>query len=112
MTMAINNYNATVNLIKKFLIERNIVIDKFYLFGSRARNDFSNESDYDFMIVINNDLKPSEKRTVIADIYRYLIKENALIVMDLIIKPAKIFYSESGEKGYLAYTVLKEGKEL
>jgi len=110
--MATNDYNATVNLIKKFLIERNIVIDKFYLFGSRARNDFSNDSDYDFMIVIKNDLKPSERRAVIADIYRYLIKENALIVMDLLIKSAKIFYSESSEKGYLSHTVMQEGKEL
>ena len=110
--MPINEYNATVNLIKNYLIERNIVIDKFYLFGSRARNDFSTDSDYDFMIVIKNDLKPSEKRAVIADIYRYLIKEGALIVMDLIIKPAKIFHSESREKGYLAHTVLTEGKEL
>lgn len=110
--MVINDYITTVELIKKFLIAQNIIIDKFYLFGSRARNDFSNDSDYDFMIVIKNDLKPSEKRAVVADIYRYLIKENALIIMDLIIKSAKIFNYESNEKGYLAHTVLKEGKEL
>ena len=64
------------------------------------------------MIVINNDLKNSEKRTMIADLYRFLINKNELIVMDLIIKTSEKFYSESQEPGYLSNTVLKEGIEM
>ena len=46
--MIINECNKTVNLIKEFLIKRNIIINKFYLFGSRAKNNFTNDSDFDF----------------------------------------------------------------
>jgi len=110
--MLINDYHRTVNLIKEFLTERNIIIDKFYLFGSRARKDFTSDSDYDFMIVINNDLKNAEKRTMIGDLYRFLMNKNELIVMDLIVKTADNFFSESKEPGYLSYTVQKEGIEI
>ncbi|MEI6088932.1 MAG: nucleotidyltransferase domain-containing protein [bacterium] len=107
-----NDYNKTVSLIKEFLAGRNIIIDKFYLFGSRARKDFNSESDYDFLIVINNDLNNSERRAIIGDLYRFLMNKNSLLVMDLIIKTANRFSSESLEPGYLAYTVKKEGIEL
>lgn len=110
--MVINDYNATVKLIKEFLSERNIVVEKFYLFGSRARNDHSNDSDFDFMVVVKNELKSPEKRAIIGDLYRFLINKNGLIIMDLIIKSANAFYSESQEIGFLAYTVMKEGKEI
>jgi predicted nucleotidyltransferase len=107
-----NDYISTVKSIKEYLIGRNIVIDKFYLFGSRARNENNPDSDYDFMIVVNNDLRNSEKRTIIADIYRHLMLKKELIVMDLIIKTAGKFYSESQGRGYLSNTVLKEGIEV
>jgi predicted nucleotidyltransferase len=112
LTMVSNDYYKTVNLIKEFLVERNIVIDKFYIFGSRARNDCTDDSDFDFMVVINNDMKSSEKRAMIGDLYRFLMDKNELIVMDIIIKTANKFYSECQELGYLSYTVLNEGIEI
>lgn len=110
--MIINDYSKTVKTIKDFLVGRDIVIEKFYLFGSRARNDNRNDSDYDFMIVIKNDLKNTEKRSMIGDLYRHLMSNNELIVMDLIIKTASNFNLESKESGYLSNTVLKEGIEI
>jgi predicted nucleotidyltransferase len=112
LIMSIDPYHNTVNSIKQFLRNRNIEIDKFYLFGSRARNDQSVDSDYDFMIVIKNDIYGIEKRTLTGDIYRHLMSKNELIVMDLIIKNEGIFNDESQQPGYLAHYVLKEGIEI
>ncbi len=89
-----------------------IFIDKFYLFGSRARNDFKQDSDYDFMIVVKNELNTAEKRKLTANIYRKLIQAKELILMDLIIKTSSKFYQECVEPGYLAYTVFNEGIEI
>lgn len=112
LILVIENYYRTVILMKELLKEQNIIIDKFYLFGSRARNENSEDSDYDFLIVVKNDLNSSEKRKIIADLYRFLIKNNGLILMDLIIKTSNKFYSECQELGYLSYTVFKEGIEI
>ncbi len=107
-----NDFNRTVNLIKEYLEGPNIVIDRFYLFGSRARKDFTVDSDYDFMIVVSDYLKSSEKRAIVDDLYRFLMSKNGLLVMDLVIKTKNIFSSESKEPGCLSYNVLKEGIEL
>jgi len=107
-----NEYHNTVSRIKKYLNEMNIFIDKFYLFGSRARNDFNLDSDFDFMIVVKNELNIAEKRKLTANIYRKLIQTKELILMDLIIKTSSKFYQECVEPGYLAYTVFNEGIEI
>ena len=110
--MNVNDFSKTTRIIREFLSERNIEIDKFYLFGSRARLDFNNDSDFDFFIVVKNDLNNSEKRALIGDLYRALMNKEALLVMDLIIKSANKFYSENKEIGYLSYTVFNEGVEI
>lgn len=43
------------NLVGEFPIER------ILLFGSRARGDADDESDYDFLIVMSTDVKPSRR---------------------------------------------------
>jgi predicted nucleotidyltransferase len=110
--MIINDYNKTVSLIREYLQNRNILIEKFYLFGSRARNDNNTDSDYDFMIVIKNDMLLKDRRAIIGDLYRYLINKKELISMDLIIKTSEKFNYESKLTGYLSNTVLKKGIEI
>lgn len=46
-------------LIQSFPIERII------LFGSRARGDAGEDSDYDFLIVMDTDIKPSRRGLVV-----------------------------------------------
>jgi predicted nucleotidyltransferase len=107
-----NEYQNTVDLVKEYIKNSNYSIEKFYLFGSRARNDNHKDSDYDFMVLINEDIEIKLKRKLVADIYRYLLIKKAVLPMDLIIKNNEIFLLESNEIGYLSNTVLSEGIEL
>lgn len=47
------------NLVREFSIERII------LFGSRARGDGDEDSDYDFLVVMKTDVKPSRRGVVV-----------------------------------------------
>lgn len=46
-----NDYHITVASIKEFLAGQNIPIEKFYLFGSRARNESYSESDFERLFI-------------------------------------------------------------
>lgn len=41
------------------------MVERIILFGSRARGDADVDSDYDFLIVMNTDVKPSRRGIVI-----------------------------------------------
>jgi predicted nucleotidyltransferase len=102
----------TINYIKEFLISKNIRINKFFMFVSRSRGDYNEDSDYDFMIVTENELQSNEKRKIIGDLYRSLIIKNAIINLDLIIKSLSKYNYEKLYLGFLAYTVAREGIEV
>lgn len=101
--------NNTKKLIFDYFLSQKINILKFYLFGSRARNDYSETSDYDFLLVIDKEINGTAKRELISNLYRFLAKNQALINMDLIIKSSTKFEIESKEFGALAYNVNNEG---
>lgn len=107
--MLTNDYNITVKYIKEFLEQRNITIKKFFLFGSRARGDYREDSDYDFLIVIENEMTFVQKMKLKSELFNYLSKKNALIIMDLIIKDTDDYEWESNNFGFLSYTVKEEG---
>ncbi|MCX6155048.1 MAG: nucleotidyltransferase domain-containing protein [Candidatus Kapabacteria bacterium] len=50
-----------------------------YLFGSRARGDFREDSDYDLAIIFNRNLKEKLKREVRNIIFTLMIKYNVII---------------------------------
>ena len=50
------------NKFKDILNESGIEYNSIYLFGSRAGNNFSDDSDWDFMIITNKDVKMRDKK--------------------------------------------------
>mgnify|MGYP000985866947 CR=1 FL=1 len=102
----------TVELIKEFFKAINLKIEKFFLFGSQARGDNNINSDYDFLIVLNKDLKFREKRKLKTSLNKYLQSNNALLDMDLILKSIDVWEWESNNIGFLSYIVKQEGIEL
>lgn len=101
-----------VELMKNFLSYQGFKNAQIILFGSRARGDMVEDSDYDFMILIENDLMSQEKRTLQANLARYLIKKKKMLPMDVIIKSKKRFEEERQYNGNLAYAVNLEGVAL
>lgn len=98
-----------VNLIRQFLEEKSIEIEKIYLFGSRSRSDYKPDSDYDILIVLKNNILSREKRKLSLEIRKFLIRKNVPFNIDLIIKNYENWEWESQNLGFLSYTVKNEG---
>lgn len=95
--------------MRQYFSGNQINIEKIYLFGSRARNENEKDSDYDIMVLINNEISSVARRKLLANLDRFLIKNDAILPMDLLLKNSNKFLQESSDVGYLAYQVKKEG---
>lgn len=80
------------------------------LFGSRARGDFDNRSDWDFFVTADTELTFDERRKVAGRIRWRLA--TAGLASDVIIRSASAVSRARHNTGCLAYYVFKEGIEL
>lgn len=85
-------------------------IKRMFLFGSRARSDYKKDSDWDFYVVIDNNIPFIEKRKIITQIRRRMAKNR--IPNDIIIQSIEAFEKRKNNVGYLAYYVIKEGIDI
>lgn len=81
-----------------------------YLFGSRARRDFSEDSDYDLMVVTENAHESKELRLLKAMIRRKLAQNS--IPADIFIQSKKELETNTKVTGHIVRQVLKEGIPL
>jgi len=106
--------NNEVELAKKIITEEiereGLRIEKILLFGSRARGDYTRDSDWDFYVIIDRDIPFNKRRRIITCIKRRLAKSK--IPNDIIIQSASAGERRKNDTGYLSYYVLKEGIEL
>lgn len=80
------------------------------LFGSRARGDFDNRSDWDFFVTADKELSFDERRKIAGRIrWRLAV---AGLASDVIIRSASAVSKARQNTGCLAYYVFKEGIEL
>jgi len=105
----------TLKLIKETILnvakEYNIEIDKIILFGSRARGDFREDSDWDILIVTKEKMDKEKLED-----FSY---EISLKLIDLLDKPVDILIISKDEyetkrryKGFVYYWATIEGKEI
>lgn len=101
------------------MIQGNQIIDKIkvivhqylpnaqvLLFGSRARNDFRKDSDYDILIVINENLSPQEKIPVLTKIRKSLLQFE--IRSDVLIQSKNELEKNKNLPGHIVRNILKE----
>lgn len=81
-----------------------------FLFGSRARRDFSEDSDYDLMVVTENAYESKELRLLKAMIRRKLARNR--IPADIIVQSKAELEANSKVTGHIVRQVLKEGIPL
>jgi len=86
---------------KKFLTDSEVM-----LFGSRARKDFSYESDYDILIITNQLLTFKEKITIKSNIRKALLMSN--IRSDILIQSKEEVEIKKRLPGHIIRTILKE----
>ena len=96
------------NLLKEML--RGINYKEIILFGSRARGDYSEKSDYDILIVMKNILTIREKMELSSLLRKKLAKEE--IDADIVIKSKEELNYYRTKIGSVVREVLKEGVRL
>ena len=84
--------------------------EKIILFGSRARDDFSEGSDYDILIIVQKSLAIEEKMRLLARLRKELAKKG--IDADIIIKSNDEVEYYRDKIGSVVRTALKEGVAL
>jgi predicted nucleotidyltransferase len=94
-------------IISTTLNSRGIDTFEIYLFGSRARGDFSSSSDYDILIILKKKLGMKDKIKLFTNLRRLLAKQRYNV--DVVIKSADEANYYKNKVGHIVRNALKEG---
>jgi predicted nucleotidyltransferase len=97
-------------IINKVLEEKGIKVERIILFGSRARGDFKENSDWDLLIIVSNELDLEDKRKISKEI-RIKLAE-IFIPCDVFIKSVSEIEYYSNFIGTTTREALKKGIEI
>jgi len=105
----------TLRLIKQVILEeankQGIKVEKIILFGSRARGDHGEDSDYDILVIVREGIDWRTKNKLYARIHRRLVRELRAPI-DLLIVTAQWFYENASNKVTFEAEVAETGVEL
>lgn len=99
-----------IKIIKEELEKENIKVLKIILFGSRAKGNYTKDSDWDFFVIVDKRLSFNEKWDIIDKIKIKLAKLG--IPNDILIKSEEEVTEAKDDVGRIIYYILKEGVEL
>ncbi len=105
----VNNSSESLSIIKE-TASRILPGCKVLLFGSRARQDFAIDSDYDFLVITQENFDIRKKRTLQAMLRRELAKFK--IPADVLIQSEEEIKIKKEINGHILKQVLKEGVAL
>lgn len=109
------NKNFILNTAKQIIAEEvekaGYKTEAVYLFGSRARGDYKEGSDWDFYVVIDKNIERDTKIRVSGNIRRGL-RNKLKISSDILIQPLNIVNERKTQSGYVTYYALKEGLQV
>jgi len=97
-----------IQIIKEIIENRGIKVLKIILFGSRAKGNAKEDSDWDFLVIVDKDLDRKKKWDIIIKIKRKLAELK--IPNDIIINSIREFEERKDNVGYITYYALREGK--
>ncbi len=102
---------SDLKVAKKIIVDEvkksGLVVRKVILFGSRARGNFSRDSDWDLMVVVKGDLTRERKRSLIANVYKRLAKID--FPCDILVKTEEEFNRMKSIVGSFSYEAEVEG---
>lgn len=90
-------------IVKRIL--NKISAHKIILFGSRSRDDYTEDSDYDLLVVCNDDV---DIKKISKEIYAQFIGINKGI--DVIVRPEKYIKKSLKHVNSFISSIIKEGK--
>jgi uncharacterized protein len=83
---------------------------KVILFGSRARDDYDEDSDYDILVIIEKTMAPTDKMPFKTIIRKELLKYR--IFSDILIQSEKEIEIKKQLTGHIIRTIMREGLPL
>lgn len=95
------------NIINECVSIYNYSVNQVILFGSRAKGTYSEDSDYDILVVINENIKDEEKIKISCNITRNLADN--WINADIIVKTKKELKKYNNCIGSIVNIALREG---
>ena len=98
--------------IEKTLNDLGVKVEDILLFGSRARGDYKEHSDWDILVILDEDLDPIKKKKIWCSIYKRLHKKFPLSSFDIILKSKATYEKEKEVVNTLANEVHREGIRL
>ena len=85
-------------------------VDSIILFGSRARGDYKEGSDWDFFVVTDKNIFKEDMKMILRNIRRRMAVNK--ISNDIVIKSKDIYKNQKNDTGFLSYYVNKEGVNI
>ncbi|WP_132431498.1 nucleotidyltransferase domain-containing protein [Natronoflexus pectinivorans] len=104
-----NDNSNTFSIIRE-IVSRILPNSKILLFGSRARKDYSDDSDYDFLIITRETIDIRKKRTLKSVLRKELAQLK--IPADILIQSEEEIISKKEITGHILRHVLREGVAL
>jgi len=99
------NKRDIIKKLKFILTQLDVKYDKIYLFGSRSGQDFNEESDWDFLITVKNNISEKEKRSFKARIRVEMHNFFPDMFLDLFIIEKSVFQKEKDILNTISNTV-------
>lgn len=97
-----------LKVIKEEIEKNGLKVLKVILFGSRAKGEAKEDSDWDFFIVINEEIDFKTKKEIISSIYKKLVEE-LNDDFEIVITSLRKFNEAKNVVGTLSYEVEKDG---
>ncbi len=108
------NRDKNIEIAKRIITEEaqaaGYKVDRIILFGSRAKGNYKEDSDYDFFVILDKNLSKEDWKLILRNIYRKFADN--YINADVIIKSKLLYKRQQNGTGFLAYYVNKEGISL
>ena len=95
------------NVILEEFSKRGIEVEEVFLFGSRAKGTPREDSDWDILVVVSEEIDRRTYRELWYSVYR-----RVEVPLDLIIVSRKIFEEYKGSPGFIYYYAAREGIKI
>lgn len=97
----------STQIIKQQLLNFGLSLVSILLFGSRAYGHSSKDSDWDYLICVQEELSFQTKAAISSKIQTILSER--LISVDIIIKSQATILKERNNVGFITYYAIKDG---
>ena len=95
------------NIILEEFSKRGVNVEEVLLFGSRARGDFREGSDWDVLVIVSDDIDRKKYRELWYSVYRRVD-----VPLDLVIVSRDVFERYEDAPGFIYYYAAREGVKI